>query len=243
MRILVMNGSAGNGVIALVEHTYEGMRLVRQAEQPGRGGAEALPGSLRTLLQSAGWEIGSLGLIAAVTGPGSFTGLRATLALAHGLALGAGLPLQGVSAAEALRRTLGHDHAGEGGWADAAPEDGAPAPPSSMPLWCVGLARRDRVFLERCEELGPEAFMLDALPLPSQPVLLAGDASVLVAARIRQAGGVARCSGVERPDADAVALIALDRHQGRLPPRAALPLYVDAPEARRPASGLRPLPS
>ncbi len=238
VRILVIDGSGGDGTLALVEHAPEGPRLLRQAGQPGRGGAEALPGLLREMLRSAGWEIGSLGLIAAVTGPGSFTGLRATLALAHGLALGTGVPLQGVAAPEALRRTLSDSYAG----ADA-PAHGSAARLPSMPIWCVGMARRDRVFLDRGQASGPEAFMLDALPLPEQPVLLAGDASVPVAARIGQAGGVACRSGIERPDARAIAMIALDRHEGRLPPCAALPLYVDAPETKRPASGLRASPS
>ena len=229
MRILVVNGSGGDGVLALIERAPDGLRLVRQAAQPGRGGAEALPGLLRTLLHAAEWQAGSLDLIAAVTGPGSFTGLRATLALAHGLVLGTGAGLQGVSTAEALRRTLRRDH--------AMPAD------TSMPLWYAGIARRDRVFLERCESRGPEAFMLDALPRPAHAVLLAGDASTLVAERIGQAGGVAHCSGVERPDAIAIAQVGLDRHEGRLPGLAALPLYVDAPEARLPASGLRPPPS
>jgi hypothetical protein len=74
-------------------------------------------------------------------------------------------------------------------------------------------------------------------------VLLAGDAAAPVAARIRSAGGVAAVSPVEQPDPLAIAAIALDRLRGRLPPLAALPLYVDAPEAKRPAAGLRPLPA
>ena len=238
MRILVIDGSGGDGSLALVEQAAAGPRVLRQAGQPGRGGAEALPGLLRELLRAAGWEIASLGLIAAVTGPGSFTGLRATLALAHGLALGTGVKLQGVAAPEALRRTLSDGYAG----ADV-PAHGPAGRLLPMPVWCAGVARRDRVFLDRGEACGPEAFMLDALPLPEQPVLLAGDAAVAVAARIGEAGGVAHYSGVERPDPRAVAMIALDRQEGRLPPLAALPFYVDAPEARRPAAGLRASPS
>lgn len=237
-RILVIDGSGGDGTLALVERMPDGPRLRRRAEQPGRGGAEALPGLLRELLRAAGWEIGSLGLIAAVTGPGSFTGLRATLALAHGLALGTDAPLQGVAVPEALRRTLEDGGAG----ADAA-ADGSAARLRPMPIWCVGMARRDRVFLDRGGAGGPEAFMLDALPLPEQAVLLAGNASLAVADRIERAGGTAHRSGVERPDPRAVAAIALDRQEGRRPPLAALPLYVDAPEAKRPASGLRASPS
>ena len=228
MRILVINGSDGEGILALIERGDDGgLTVVRQAGQSGQAmgerRAERMAGVLDDLLLVQGWEIGSLGLIAAVTGPGSFTGLRATLALAQGIALGTGAALQGVAANAALRRCAG---------------DG----PDLAPLWCVGMARRDRVFLERDAAQGPEAFMMDVLPLPDRPIRLAGDASLAVAARIGSAGGVAVPSGVERPDVWTIAAVALDQHEGRLPSRVALPLYVDPPEAKRPAAGLRPSP-
>ena len=233
MRVLVVDGSGGGGRIALVERRHERLQCLYEASVPGRGGAERLAGLLRTLLDANGWRLDSLGLIAAVVGPGSFTGLRATLALAQGLALGAGLPLQGVTIGEALRRTC---------------RPGPVAHAADMPLWCVGMARRSRVFLERDECEGPHAFMIDDLPIPLAPVLLAGDASDLAAARIAARGGVAYRSLVEEPDACAIAAVALDRLEARLAAgssgsRAALPLYVDPPEARPPAAGLRPAPA
>jgi hypothetical protein len=142
------------------------------------------------------------------------------------MALGAQLPVQAVTMGEGLRRTVSQ-----------VPEF------AGMPLWCAGMARRDRVFLERDGNPGPEAFMLEALPCPGQPVLLAGDASALVAAAIARTGGIARCSGIERADVRAIAAIGRDRLAGRLPSRPALPLYVDPPEAKAPAAGLRPAPA
>lgn len=242
MRILVMNGAGGDGLVALMERApaepgddRPGLRRMTQtgrAEQPGRGGATRLAGLLRELLGDAGWMIGSLGLIAVVTGPGSFTGLRATLALAQGIALGSDVPLEGVTQGEALART-----ASRGG-----------VQLSAMPLWCACMARRDRVFLERADPdapdafMPPEAFMLDALPVPPHPVRLAGDASSAVAARIEAAGGQAFQTGIECPEAWSIAAVALDRLEGRLASAAALPLYIDPPEARLPAAGLRPPP-
>lgn len=222
MRILVLNGSGGDGRAALVACRPDGLDLEHEAEQPGRGGAERLAGTVQGMLRHAGWDAGSLGLIVAVTGPGSFTGLRATLALAQGVALGAGVRLHGVSVSEALRRSVRESF--------------------SMPVWWVGAARRDRVFLDRDDGNGPQAFMLDALPLPSHPVLLAGDAAAVVAQAIEQAGGTAQLSAVERPDSCAIAACGLDQLEGRLPSQPALPLYVDPPEAKRPAAGLRPQP-
>ncbi len=222
----MLNGAGGDGVAALLSHDAAGLRLMHRAEQPGRGGAEALPGLLAALLDRAGWEVAALELIAAVTGPGSFTGLRATLALAQGLALGTGAVLHGVGVGEALRRTLRDHDAGEG---------------PAWPLWCVAVARRDRVFLQRAADEPWEAAMLDAMRLPAQPVLLAGDASSLVATAIARSGGRARCSGVVAADPCAVAAVALDRLAAGLPAPAALPLYVDPPLASV-AATVRPSP-
>src|SRR5215210_3345912 len=80
----------------------DGRVLSHRARDGDRGHAAALPPMAAAVLAEAGLRAADLDAVAAVVGPGGFTGLRAALALAHGIALGAGLPVIGVTTGEAL---------------------------------------------------------------------------------------------------------------------------------------------
>jgi tRNA threonylcarbamoyladenosine biosynthesis protein TsaB len=151
-------------------------------------------------------------LVAVVVGPGSFTGLRAALALAHGVALGAGCELVGVTVGEALAEAL--PHLGQ------------------RDLWVAIDSRRERLFLERDGVL--EAFAPKDLPMPQVGVALAGDASRIAAAWLAARGADVMLTDAATPSARHIARAAARRLAGGLPPRAVQPLYVDAPETRSP---------
>ncbi len=174
------------------------------------------------ILASAGIAATALTAVAVTVGPGSFTGLRAAIALAQGIAAGAGCPLIGVTIAEALIAAL-------------------PATAASRDVWVAIDSRRDRVFLLRGAEHA--AYALDALPAATGKIAVAGDAAIAVACRLAaRATGSIMLTDARLPDIAMVAEVAANRLAGQLPALAVEPLYIDAAEAKLPAGGLRPAP-
>jgi tRNA threonylcarbamoyladenosine biosynthesis protein TsaB len=195
--------------------------VLAEAQAPGgRGQGEVLPKLAARVLAAAGVDPGALDAVAVTVGPGSFTGLRTALALAHGLAAGAAAALVGVTVAEALAQPL---------------RIGRRA------LWVAIDTRRGRIFLDRGE--GPEAVALDSLPEAPGPVALAGDAAPQVAAALAARGCDVMLTDMRHPAARHVAAVGGLRLAGGLAPIAVQPLYVDPPEARPAAGGPRPAPA
>lgn len=76
------------------------------AEDLSRGSASAeIVSAVRRLLLQAGWRLQDLHAVGVVTGPGSFTGIRAGVAAAKGLCEATGLRLAAVSRLEVLADT------------------------------------------------------------------------------------------------------------------------------------------
>ena len=218
MLILAMDAALARCSAAVV--VDERLAAARQ-EDARQGHAALLPAMLDAVLQEARVRVADLDLVAVTVGPGSFTGIRAGLALAHGLALAAGIPVVGVTVGEAL--------------ADSLPHIGA------RKLWSVIDNRRGRVFLERDGVV--TVAELDALPLPERGVAVAGDAASRVAARLAARDADVMLTDARLPMARHISAVAGRRFRGELPAREALPLYVDPPEAKLPARGLRPPPA
>lgn len=228
-RILVLDGSAAGdaafGLAACVQQTDGGgFQQISCQQAAGKQAAEGIGLLAAQALKDAGWQAGSPiqpELVAVVVGPGSFTGLRASCATAAGYALGLGVPVVGVTRGEALCPVLDAECAQHGG--------------DALQGWMlVTAARRGRVFVET--KAGIQAVALDAWQFPAGRWLVAGDA----AESVTRTDCVVSSTNI--PDPAQIAAAACARLQGVLPPRDALPLYVDPPEAKLPAAGLRSAP-
>ena len=172
-----------------------------------RGQVAVLPAMAQAVLFQAGLVPVQLAMVAVTIGPGSFTGIRAALSLAHGVALAAGVPLVGVTVGEALA-----------------------IPDCKRLQWVAIDTRRGRVFLERGGSVA--TVTLDALPEPSGPVSLAGDAAIAVASRLAARGADVLLLPARMPTPAGVAAAARRRVSAGPDLRPVQPLYVDPPEAR-----------
>jgi len=95
MRVLALDTASPFPALALVEVSGAGGARERIRPLP-QAAAEAIATQLAELLREAGSSPGSLTCVAVLTGPGSFTGLRAGLAFARGLARALEVPLRPV---------------------------------------------------------------------------------------------------------------------------------------------------
>jgi tRNA threonylcarbamoyl adenosine modification protein YeaZ len=213
MRVLAIGSASGGCAAAIVQ---DGTVLAEAKLAAERGLPAEIPPMVAALIAEAGMP----DLVAVVVGPGSFTGLRAGISVAQGVGLGAGVKVVGVTVAEAL--------------ADALPQLGG------RELWVATDSRRGRIFLERDGVL--ESVALDALPTPNGRVAVAGDAAIAVTGALAARGADVMLTSAKRPTPRHVAIVGARRAEGALPALEPIPLYVDGPEAKLPAGGLRPAP-
>ena len=213
-RVLALDASGAVASVGIVD----GRSLVAYRQAPsGSGLADRLAAMLAEILAEAGIEPLSIEAVAVIIGPGSFTGIRASLALAHGFGQSLDVPVHGVRLSDAF----GCDLAG-----------------LTRPLWIAATARRGFVFIERA---GEAVCCAEAdLPVPLRPVAIAGEAAELVAARYDE--GEMMVIAARRPSLLGIADALRARLASGAAPIEALPLYVEPPLARLPTGGLRPAP-
>ena len=217
-RILALDASLARASAAVV---IDGVVTAQRIEPGGRGQSALLAPIAAAVLAEAAHAAEALDAIAVTVGPGSFTGVRSALSLAHGIGLGMGKPVIGVTVGEALAEALpqlGGRHA-----LDRHRQPTQPGVPG--------------------QGHGFSAVALDALPPAEGRIAVAGDAAIEVAGRLAARGDDVMLTDARLPWPRHVALVAERRLAGTLPPLAAQPLYIDPPEARLPAGGLRPEPA
>jgi tRNA threonylcarbamoyladenosine biosynthesis protein TsaB len=98
MRILALDAATEACSVALLL----GEECISRTAQPGRPHAPQVLEMVAAVLAEAQLSLAGLDGIAASVGPGAFTGVRISVAVAQGLAFGAGLTVVGVSTLEAL---------------------------------------------------------------------------------------------------------------------------------------------
>ena len=108
MRILAIDTTTESCTAAL---SVSGQVFAR-AEEPGRGHADRILVMIDEVLTEAGVTLDSLDALAACIGPGAFTGVRISVAIAQGLCFGAGLRAVPISSLEALAYARMRDGAG-----------------------------------------------------------------------------------------------------------------------------------
>jgi tRNA threonylcarbamoyladenosine biosynthesis protein TsaB len=210
MRILAFD-CAGAGCAAAL--TADSRVLATKIIVAERGHAQLLIPMLSDLLGEAGLAFGDIDRFAVTTGPGSFTGIRVALSTAHGLALGTGKPIVGVTVFEAMAAAT----------ADVANR-----------LLVAIDSRRAELFVQMFDTRGaartePAMLPPEAVPSWAGPgaLTVTGDAAGLVAPHL--AGMIANPpeTWTARVDPVFVARLAEDRPAG--PPPA--PFYLRAPDA------------
>jgi tRNA threonylcarbamoyladenosine biosynthesis protein TsaB len=238
MRILAIEGALARCSAAVL---VDGALVATALAEASRGQPALLPPMVRDVLAQAGLDslarIGGampgrprrdasvLDAVAVGIGPGGFTGLRAAIALAQGLAQGAGLPLVGITTGEALLAALPAAlRAGRATWAAVDNRRGRVV----LEVFAPGADRPD----------APQVAALDALPHADGPVLVLGDAAEVVAAALCARGDRAQAhAGL--PNAADLARLAAAWLRAGVPLRAAVPLYAEPPAVTAPAPPVR----
>ena len=174
------------------------------------------------VLRDAGLDYGGIDVIAVNRGPGSFTGIRAGVAAARGLALATGRPVVAVNSLEALAAVLG--------------------PQSAGTIVAALDARRGQVYLQMFDHelvaLGePRAAVPESVRLAGlqAPIRLAGSGAPLV--RAAPPDEVAVLQESVPTDALGVARRAIARlaaGERPVPGATVKPLYLRPPDARLP---------
>ncbi|CAN5140473.1 tRNA (adenosine(37)-N6)-threonylcarbamoyltransferase complex dimerization subunit type 1 TsaB [soil metagenome] len=132
MLILALDASTPVTTVALAREN--GQEVLAEVSVTARGASETLLPAIHAALYIAGEDLGTVEILLAGVGPGTFTGIRIAAATARALSAGTGIALSKNSSLDALA---------------------APALSCSGDVLAVLDARRGQVFARRFSEAGP----------------------------------------------------------------------------------------
>jgi tRNA threonylcarbamoyladenosine biosynthesis protein TsaB len=215
---------AGRGSAVAV--TLGGRIAARRIDPSPSGQAERLIPMVESSCAEAGIALGSLDLLAATIGPGSFTGIRIGLATLRGLALATGLPAVGVTSFAAAAASVPADET------------------DALPLAVALDSKREEIFLQWFAPdaaAGSDPAMLlpeaAASLLPKGRIRLAGNAAERLLPFLGPRAAIAR--GAEQPDPAAIARLAAQTWRPGERPPLPRPLYLRPPDTTMPRTALR----
>jgi tRNA threonylcarbamoyl adenosine modification protein YeaZ len=220
MNILALETSMGACSAAALRGEGDARKLFARQEAMDRGHAEALMPMVAEVMAEAGLGFSDLDLIAATTGPGSFTGVRIAIAAARGLALVTPAKLFGTDSLTVLARG-----ARENDVVAEAPL--AVAVDARRGMLYFGLYDADRRKLQGPVLIAPEDA---AALLPRELRIVVGSGAGLLAEAARRRGqNIAATLPELQPSAAALAEIAAERGESVPVLR---PLYLRPPDAK-----------
>jgi tRNA threonylcarbamoyladenosine biosynthesis protein TsaB len=219
MNILALDTSMGACSAAVLSGSDGAHKLFARQSAMERGHAEALMPMVAEVMAQARLEFSDLDLIAATTGPGSFTGVRIAIAAARGLALVTKAKLFGADSLTVMARTA---------------RDSGVA--TDMPLVVAVDARRGMLYFGAYDAAGnrregPLLISPDSAArlLPRELRIAVGNGAHLLAEAVKDAAVVEAILPDLQPSAAALAKIALESGETTSTLR---PLYLRPPDAK-----------
>jgi tRNA threonylcarbamoyladenosine biosynthesis protein TsaB len=222
VNVLAIDTCLGAVSVAVRRRDASGEWQMREGcEALSVGHAERLMPMICEVMEAAGAGFSDLSRIAVTVGPGTFTGVRAGVAAARGLALAAGLPVVGATSLAVMAHRA----------------DACLGPTRAGRLLAVAVdARRGMVYFQTfpdaSEEGEPAALLAPeeaARRIGDRAAVVVGSGGAAVAAAAHAAGSQAEAMFPElQPHAASLALMAPGLH----PAKPLMPLYLRPPDAR-----------
>lgn len=225
-KILVLNGASSTdrapNFIAIVQKQGTSYHTIIDHKTTEKGGPERFPLYFQEFIEKDFIKPAEIDLIAVIIGPGSFTGLRASIAFALGLQVGLNCSVVALRRGESLFPFLQKKH-------------------KKQEIWHATHARRGRVFIESSHTGKVIAYNDDGVIFPKTDLLLIGEAADILAPSLPANATLCK-DFVGEADilmiAEVADLYCVEKRVGN----GLYPLYVDPPEAKLPAKGLREAP-